>query len=353
MDESSTTTASIAAPFYLWQNPSAPFRVRLHLNVIDRMQAEIARSLPSGGGRGREAGGILFGKAGSGVVEIFDFEPVECSNPKGPSYHLAEADKRNLQEKMAKRSGQVIGFYRTHTRGLLFLDDEDRALIRACFSDPKHVFLIVGPSSILGHTASFFFWDQGQIRPEFSFLEFPFDSSKLPASEAPAELLPPEPARAEPPLPQTANLTLPPEEPRPSPVVEPPQLFSTPPKRGQKRLWFTAAAILCFLAAGSLALKRSDYQKQHPLALQVERSADDLRVTWNRSAPLLERATAGVLSIRDGDYQKEMPLDPVQLQTGSLFYMPASNHVQFRLEVLAPGERVSESVMVLRPEVPR
>ena len=62
----------------------------------------------------------------------------------------------------------------------------------------------------------------------------------------------------------------------------------------------------------------------------------------------MARAEGGVLRIRDGDRQQQFYLDADELRTGRVLYVPASNHVQFRLEVSAAGQRrVSESILAV------
>jgi hypothetical protein len=89
------------------------------------------------------------------------------------------------------------------------------------------------------------------------------------------------------------------------------------------------------------------------LSLLVDKSGSDFRVRWNRDSVTMAGAEAGVLRIRDGDYQQEFHLDVDELRTGSVLYIPASNHVQFRLEISAAGQRrVSESILPFSAPVP-
>jgi rare lipoprotein A (peptidoglycan hydrolase) len=70
------------------------------------------------------------------------------------------------------------------------------------------------------------------------------------------------------------------------------------------------------------------------LSLHVESHGNDLRLTWNRHAPLFANATGGILIIEDGDQPKrEMPLSAAILQTGSVLYQPTSKNVRFRLQI--------------------
>ena len=107
---------------------------------------------------------------------------------------------------------------------------------------------------------------------------------------------------------------------------------------GYELIWQPAAAL------GSSA---------RTLSLQVDKSGSDFRVRWPRDAVTMASAEAGVLRILDGDRQQEFHLDGDELRTGSVLYVPASNHVQFRLEISGAGKRwVSESILALSAPVP-
>ena len=82
-----------------------------------------------------------------------------------------------------------------------------------------------------------------------------------------------------------------------------------------------------------------------PLGLRVTNDGDGLRLSWNHQAS--QRATAGILYIRDGMEEKQYGLDAKQLGEGSIAYWPTSADVNFRLELIAAGPRVTESVRAI------
>jgi TonB family protein len=87
-----------------------------------------------------------------------------------------------------------------------------------------------------------------------------------------------------------------------------------------------------------------------PLSLRVERSADELRVSWNRDADAIQGATRAVLEISDGERHQNVDLNLAQLRDGSIVYSPASFEVNFQLTVTGKdaSRMQSESVRVLR-----
>ncbi len=70
----------------------------------------------------------------------------------------------------------VLGYYRSHQRDGLSLSASDLSVIESYFTAPASVFLLVkavrkGMAYMGACTAGFFFWEDGQVQPEFSALE--------------------------------------------------------------------------------------------------------------------------------------------------------------------------------------
>jgi hypothetical protein len=86
--------------------------------------------------------------------------------------------------------------------------------------------------------------------------------------------------------------------------------------------------------------------------LRVDKMGDFLRVSWKGSAPGIGEAQRAVLSIEDGQYRKELELDPGQLRSGSVAYLPATGDVSFRLELRQADTVLSQSLRVLSPGSP-
>lgn len=119
--------------------------------------------------------------------------------------------------------------------------------------------------------------------------------------------------------------------------------------------WLSLAAVL-ILSLGILGyysrrnapaknLRPASAEAVSSLALNVERNENNLRLSWNGSSPIVRTANQGVLTITDGNLHKDLKLDRKQLTSGSIVYWPASNDVNFRLEVFAVQQKsVSESV---------
>jgi hypothetical protein len=84
------------------------------------------------------------------------------------------------------------------------------------------------------------------------------------------------------------------------------------------------------------------------LDVYVSRKGTDLEVTWNPASPAIRVATRGFLFINDGGERTQVFLEESHLQTGRLLYVPRTNDVDVRLEImLSGGQIVRESLRVL------
>ncbi len=189
-----TQTRSVPAsglPYYVWEVPEKSISIQLYFDVIDRMHPDIMRGLGALKRRGAEVGGILLGRSEPGPsqsVTVEDFEPVPSEYLTGPSYNLSENDRVAFEAAIAQRVSpegglSVVGFYRSHTRDELYMDDADLALADRYFPDPGSVFLLIKPFATRASTGGFFFREDGGINRESSYLQFPFDRAELGGGE--------------------------------------------------------------------------------------------------------------------------------------------------------------------------
>jgi hypothetical protein len=380
-EESAAPTSTPVQEFYTWTFPGAPVRIHLHLNVVESLGREVRRAFEAVPSHSVEIGGILYGRADfatSPIIEIRDFEPFLCEYRADHKFILSDSDQRKLDRLLSARRADgpealaVVGYYRAHIGDGLSLRAEDVALAQAHFCDPANVFLVVKPAADGSASAGFFFWDNGRIDPEFSFLEFPFDARQLTGARVkPSPRSSGQALATTDPLPEPQGHA---EHEAPAIAAESPAPLETealqPPRRGRNySVWSALLFALLMIGLGVLGYQgylawaprssaaRPGASDTLALALQVERKGPDLRVSWNRSSAAIMQATDGVLSIRDGDsQQQELKLDADQLRTGSVTYTPATAAVRFRLEVTTPGNiKTSETVLALtaaRPEAP-
>ena len=408
---------SSAALSYTWAVPQKPVSVRIPFALIDRLEHEAMESFRSLHSRGSEIGGFLLAYVSPGdpaAVSIEDYELVACDYSRGPLYRLSDADRalfeREIEQRRAAGGLVVAGFFRSHTRKGLALDADDLALFKTSFSDPRNVALLIRPFATKASVAGLFIWEDGAVRGDASYLEFPFRSSELTPSKPVEEANPPVPEAAQP-APPEAAVGKPPARaqivpiasrremapPVPPPFVEvpaaeiaePAAVAATPapennaldalpsafrtdveaPAAGflafrwsakMARMAVLAAAqlvviVLLFVYPGFLVHRASrspasPQQDSSPLALRVEHSGGELMLTWNRESTAIKSATRAVLAISDGAQHENVDMDLAQLRNGSIVYSPSSSDIVFRMEVMGSDQTktTSESVRVLR-----
>jgi len=243
---------SPARPGYLWEVPQKPVSVYLPFELIDRLENLVVENFRSLTSRGSEIGGLLVGRSGQGgplVVLVENFEIISCDYSRGPLYRLSEADMGRFERVMEQYSGsgpRVVGYFRSHTRKGLSLDPDDGAFLDARFREPHQFSLLIRPFASKPSTGAIFIRENGIIRAEGSYLEFPFRSSQLTptanppkietaaAAEPPASAAASAPAAQKPPvrgqivpIASRREIAVPPPEPvaqpAPTPVMEAPQ----------------------------------------------------------------------------------------------------------------------------------
>ena len=386
MGSTPTKSAKLSGlPFYVWEAPGKPISIQLQFDMIDRVSPDILRGLGALKRRGAEVGGILLGRREDGsrpkmIVE--DFAPVPSEYLTGPSYNLSENDlvafEAALERSKSSAAGAltVVGFYRSHTRDDLYMDDADLALARRYFPEPGNVFLLVKPFATRPSIAGFFFWENGEIYRESSYLQFPFDRRELGGGErrpaAPAAAPPApravQPERASlppytPPLIAAEETSQPPVATSSLSILSAPQEPAMEPSKPRWR-WLLAPGFLAIaLVIGFFAYRNLDNAKASasilsplpalPLKLSVSERKGQLDVTWDRNAPAVAKGKHGVLSIADGVNRQELELSGPQLRFGRVLYTRLSGDVNLRLEVFPEGQgSVVESIRVISTEAP-
>jgi hypothetical protein len=337
---------------YVWSFPGSPVRIHLHLEAAERLLATI----PTVGDEAplREVGGVLLGRAESPLrIEITDFQPIFTNATADGKYTLGPELEQARRTAESRSDGvTVIGFYRSHLREDLRLDEADLAAFQVEFPSSTDVCLLIKPLSDGSMTAGFFFWDNGTIESGFSFNEFPFDVQRLRLDAIEQNWIRERATKAE------------------FQGWEPRTL-----KRGDIRLttpWLAFIGVLVLaLGVGAMVLgigagnggwnRKSEAHTQikaneavdqrSTLGLRVDSLNQDLRVTWNYLAPIVRDRTArGVLTIVDGDLpERKIQLSTEELQMpGSITYAPVNRSVRFRLEVKGADQHASEFVLSIK-----
>jgi TonB family protein len=209
-----------AYPSFLWEVPGKPVVVRIALDLVDRLEAEVVESFRSLSSHGSEIGGVLLGTVhGSSPFEVTiqDYESIPCDYTRGPLYRLSAADLERFEQVLEQRAGtgmRIAGFFRSHTRKALSLDADDLAIFNKLFPNMYQVALVTKPFATKPTLGGIFIREEGSLRIEASYREFPFRKSELERAGGSVGTLkgtektaaPPSPApRIEQPAARTAN----------------------------------------------------------------------------------------------------------------------------------------------------
>jgi len=184
---------------YVWSPDAGPISIHLSLDVVQKLHPPA----PGPESRTPEIGGVLVGwtrqRDDLTLVSIEDCVLVDCEYARSASWSLSARDRYVLESTLRqlgrrkKGSPTVIGWFRTHTRRGLYLDEYDFNLFREYFSGPACVALLIRPDQPVP-TAAFFFWEGGELQRSQPHGTFPFSvealRSRSVASDAAARLAP-------------------------------------------------------------------------------------------------------------------------------------------------------------------
>jgi len=346
--------------YFVWQAPGQPVVIHLSINVVDRMSTDILRGFGAVPKRGAEVGGLLIGTTQPGnvnTVRIEDFEAIPCTYSRGPSYLLTEAERAIFNEVCRRRSAEIVGYYRSHTRDGLALQPEDIQLLTQSLPSAR-IALLVKPFATKPSMGGFFVRENGAF-PAATPLEFPFRRWEMTGEEQPRRpmqerknqdreaetVVPSKPAQeqaAAAPEPYYRIFSAEPVEPAKQAAGDP---YAPKSKAG---MWMVASFVFLLLGVllGYEASRITGPQRgasDFALSLAVERTGENLTVHWNPEARGVRAARDGVLEIEDGGETKRVELDQANLSSGSMVYRNASNKVRFRLMInLAAGLNLTE-----------
>lgn len=161
--------------YFVWEPAGQQFAIQLGGDVVDHLNYEIMRGFGAVPKRGAEVGGLLLGSIVRGekrVVRIEKFVCIPCEHLHGPSYILSENDLAALDREITAHETnadglpQVVGFFRSNTRELLQLTEDDLALLDARFSGDDAICLLVRPFATRPGEAVFLTRENGRFSGE-------------------------------------------------------------------------------------------------------------------------------------------------------------------------------------------
>jgi hypothetical protein len=393
-----------------WKPPGRAPAVRLDHDVIDRMTVDIMRGFGVTRRRGTEVGGVLLGKISVGeepVVLVYDYETVPCEYSHGPSYVLSErdlqafADVVNQWRKEISPDQYVVGYFRSHTRDGLYLDQTDAAVFHRHLKDPLAVALVIKPYATRASEAAFFLQTGGKLDSQPAPPEFQFVRAELavPREAVPsvAQSAPVPPSRIEEeesdeevPVDDAVEAAAPSAAPSSSaqPLIEPERsrrvserslperpaapIFGTyyPPKPQRpwrsRLLWvvytmavFGFGSIIGFEYAGgeirrlwldipTAATSARPIPDPYSVHLNAVEQDQSVLVRWDRDSEAVKTALHGVLTITEGSASKEVKLDFPELRNGTVLYHKVGPQVSFKLDLYFKENRVLTESLTMR-----
>ena len=118
--------------------------------------------------------------------------------------------------------------------------------------------------------------------------------------------------------------------------------------RARASIWLVAVAVTALMVGLFFAIPRrvpslAPVRSVPVPALNVTKIGNSLRLFWDPQ--LSPEGGHVVLWIKDGPETRRLELDAKQLSEGSVVYLPNHSDVEFQLEMLAPGESATESIL--------
>lgn len=164
--------------FYRWQVRS--FTVLLALDVVTRICQALRDPKLNGS---EEQGGLLLGRGlGEKTIEITDFELVHSGHRRGISYDLSPHERDRLGQRVQAlgcgKGPMPVGYFRTHLRPGLFLDQSDVAVMTETFI-ASGITLAIRMNQQGPADAGIFFPENEDIDGRQPGLKFPFDAEAL------------------------------------------------------------------------------------------------------------------------------------------------------------------------------
>ena len=357
------------AKFGSWVAPESPVDVEYSLIVIDEIRQVVADGFQRLQRGGIEVGGVLYGTREDRIVKITAMREIACEHARGPTFHLSDNDRAALTAQLARDKEdsrleglKVVGWFLSHTRSDVTLQQSDLDTYNGFFPEPWQVTMVVHPGRTGTMRAGFFVREpDGSVKGERSYQEFNFPDRMAGVLDRPPRDRRPagEPAGDRPPAPrytmrpETVEAVEAPERTErveqydaPSfgqPARAVPQ-YAPYPNTRRKIPWAIIGVVAAALVLAVLGLRFLGPQLHaEPLSLGVIERDGQLQIQWNHSSQSVLGASGGTLNIVDGGEKRSIPLNRTELAQGSFTYMRRSGDVEVRLSVSASSGKMEEA----------
>ena len=305
-------------------------------SVVDMILPEVMRAFSSVPRRGAETGGLLLGRITTLApldISVSRVVTIPTEHRYGPSFQLSDKDRQHVKalvEQSRQGDEQVVGYYRSNTRGEFKVADDDVALLQNEIGEAK-ILLLIQPTATRGCTAAFFRPEQ----PDSPIIP-PFPFSRLAAAPKP------DVAFLDAPPVEPEGLVVPESRPQPQEAYREaaiPAPVNLARSSWQPLWWGLLTGLLLGALGAGVAYQMGKQQARQEigpatLGLTAAFEGNAVRVRWGRQTYPLQVAQGGYLEILDGGLSSRVMLSPSQLRIGEAVYNNRSRNLQIRLQVM-------------------
>jgi hypothetical protein len=312
-------STELETPLYVrWIPETCPYALEMRLDLITRLKSELDQADAAG----TEIGGVFLGvfpTQDSPTLRLDDV--ILVPGAQATEFTLDVAQVKHLAEMSAesRAAGRpFVGFFRSHLRGgKMTPSPADIPMLAPQFPEGIFAFLLVGPRLGPSREAAFFLAIGAQLALTPSFAPFPLEEGLF-------QMLPEVPAE----------------------TTEDVRNFNFARTSDQSSLpWpaLVSLAIVLFLI-GTWTLGSHVAQFFRPASNQIDlnviRSGNNLKITWDHAAPVLSDARGATLVIMDGPSHRELKLLPDDLKLGQVSYERLTRKVYVVMSLNAPGAKL-------------
>src|SRR5688572_9309917 len=141
----------IASPISIctatWWSRDHSISIEYSLPVLEEIRNLAVSGLHTLGHGGLEIGGVLYGLRENGKVCVLASRELMLEHAFGPAFVLSDKDSGVLTKILEPPPGlETVGWFRSHTRGGLELDEHDEAFFDRFSIETWHVALVLKPA---------------------------------------------------------------------------------------------------------------------------------------------------------------------------------------------------------------
>src|SRR6266849_4164333 len=168
--------------FGSWSVAESPITIEYSLVVIEEIRHEVAEGFQRLSRGGIEVGGVLYGSREGRTVRIMAMREIACEHARGPTFHLSGNDRALLTAQLEREredprlSGMtVVGWFLSHTRSEITLQQSDLETYGKFFPEPWQVTMVIRPGRASTMRAGFFVRESdGTVKTDHSYHDFQF-----------------------------------------------------------------------------------------------------------------------------------------------------------------------------------